>query len=220
VTEVVDEVAAAGRQAVLHGTHGVEGPPEETGRWGPSLILLPSGEVATRLDELTADVAAVLGDRHWPSGAAGRAHFTVRALEHHDPRPIPADRITRYTQAADRAVAAVGPVTLDVRGVVLTRGGVVATATSPDGSGGHLRRCLADELGRDGWLEDLAFPNGRDPFWYSTLLHFASTMDDADALVAWVDARRHLRIGTAVIDALTLCAWRFDGVAMKPLVLR
>lgn len=219
MSEVVDAVSAAGRDALLRGAHDIEGAPAETGRWGPSLILLPVGAVAARLDDVTAELVAVLGDGHWPSGAAGRAHFTVRALEPYDASPPPPGRVIRYRQAADRALAAVGMMTLEVRGIVLTRGGVVATATSPDGSADDVRRRLGEELGSGGWLEDLAFPNGRDPFWYATLVHFASRVADPARLIAWVDARRELAIGSATIDELALCAWHFDGTGMRPVVV-
>jgi hypothetical protein len=216
---VSEQIAAAGRVAVLGGTHAVEEWPSRAGRWGPSLVLLPSGPLRARLDDLTAEAMAVLGGGHWPSGGEGRAHVTVRALEPHDIRPLPPDRVARYAAAAERALAAVGPVTLDVAGTVVTTGGVVATAVSPDRSADELRLRLGQELGPDGWLEDGVFPSGRDPFWYVTLVHFAGPVAEPHALLDWIESQRARSLGRATFDAVHLCAWHFDGTAVAPMLL-
>ena len=209
------QLHAAGRHAVLSRTHGIERSPEVTGRWGTSIVLLPSDALGDALAELTANIESIIGDGHWPSGGKGRAHVTVRALE---PRgPVSTDRIERCAAAMERAGAAEPP-PLRFTGLCLSPGSIMARA-SVDDRADRLRSRLASELGDDGWFEDRVFPNGRDPFWYVSLVHFARPIDRARELVDWVEVRRTLEIGHQTFDATALCSWSFDGSAMAPAAL-
>ena len=42
----------------------MEGDPATTGRWGPSVVLLPSGALAEVLDALTAETLRAMGPGH------------------------------------------------------------------------------------------------------------------------------------------------------------
>jgi len=214
----VARVLAAGRAAVMSGGHGIEGEPAESGRWGPSAVLLPTGDLSTSLGRLTDEVAELLGDGHWPSGGPGRAHITVRALEPYA-ESVPSHRAARYVSAMARALREVGPVRLEFRGVGLSPSGVMACATDVDGAADRLRDRLGVHLDRDGWLERAAFERGRDPIWYCTLAHFAGPIAEPGRLVSWVDQRSALALGTATFDSMALCRWSFDGWAMAPRVI-
>ena len=214
----LERVLTAGRAAVISGTHATEIEPAESGRWGPSVLLLPSGALAASLAQVTDEALAVLGDGHWPSGGPGRAHITVRALEPYT-ESVPRDRAERYLAAMRRALRTVGPVRLELTGIGLSRGGVIACARTTDAAADQVRERLEAELGDDGWLEHAAFENGRDRFWYCTLVHFAGPVSDADELVDWIDQRIDRAIGTATFDSMALCRWSFDGSAMAPQVI-
>jgi hypothetical protein len=213
---VIEAIAARGRAAVSSGHHSVERPPNETGRWGTSVVLFPRGEVADELDRLTDEVSDLVGPNHWRSGAAGLAHFTVRALQYYEQSGSERASIAPYVAALERAAAGIGPVTLVVRGVIASPSSVMAVATSPDGTADELRRRFAQEIGPDGWLEDRHFEGGRDPIWYVSLVHFASAIDDPDALLRWLDDRSDVPVGTAVLDEVSVCNWIFDGSGMRP----
>ena len=213
-----DEVMAAGRAAVLSGEHHAEAAPAETGRWGPSVVFLPSGGLAASLDRLTHEAAAVLPG-HWHSGATGAAHVTVRALEPYADGSLGSDRAVRYRAALASAADGLGAVQLNFEGLVLSVGTVMAWATNPDGRADELRRRFAAELGADGWLEDTAFKTGRDPIWYSSLLHFAGPIESPANAVEWVDARRDTAIGEQSFESAALCRWEFDARCMLPSII-
>ena len=210
-----ERLNAAGEHAVRTGSHAVEVVPREGGRWGASAVLLPRGDLAHLLDELTSDSLQVVGGRHWPSGRDGRAHLTVRALE---PRTATVDgeRVGRYRRAIAKALARVPTIELEFVGVALSPATVLACATSPDGSGDAARAVLAEELGADGWLEDAVFSNGRDPIWYCSLIHFAAPIAEPEALVAWAAGLREAALGRHRFSTIAVCSWEYDGLAMRP----
>lgn len=210
---------AAGRTAILSGQHITEAPPAHTGRWGPSIVLLPSGELAESLDALSSEVLGVGGDGHWRSGRLGAAHVTVRALEPYGNGRLDIDNAARYISVLERAVAELGPISLEFEGIALSVGTVMACGKSPDGVADELRDRLGTELGPDGWLEDRHFKGGRDPIWYTSILHFAGPLAFPETLVDWVEARRALSIGVGTFTSVALCQFAFDGDAMCPRVV-
>jgi hypothetical protein len=216
---ILEVIATAGRDAVLDGSHDVEGPPTRTGRWGPSIVLLPTGELADALAALTSGARAAAGAGHWASGWLGRAHLTVRALEHFIERPIPTERRLRYLSALDRAGRGVGQVQVELSGVLLSKAGILATAWPTDGAADELRERLEAELGADAWLERRHFDHGRDPIWYCTLVHFAGPIADPASLLAWIDAHAEVEVGGETFTSARLCQWTFDGTAMAPIVI-
>lgn len=217
VHSVFGSIHSAGRDAVLSGNHAVERSPEITGRWGTSIVLLPSAGLADALTDLTATAAAVIGGEHWRSGSAGRAHITARALEPHG--PVPPDRLDRYAAALERVATTAKPPTLRFTGLCVSPGTVMACALPADDGADNLREHLELELDDDGWFERKVFGEGRDPIWYVSILHFAGPVLDADRLIQWVDANRSREIGHQTFEEMSLCEWEFDGVAMAPKVL-
>lgn len=179
-------------------------------------MLLPSGKVATELDRLTDEVSLLIGPKHWKSGAADRAHFTVRALEYHDDSNPESAAVDRYVAALERAAANIEPITLVIHGLIASPASVMAVAASPDGTADELRRRFGEELGEDSWLEDKHFKAGRDSIWYVSLLHFASEVERPEDLLRWLDAREEIDIGTVVIDKVSVCRWAIDDQGMRP----
>ena len=125
---------SAGRDAVESGSHDIEGDPRASGRWGPSIVLLPRGDVERRLADLTSTAAGILDDEHWLSGGAGRAHITVRALEPFAPS-IDSNRLQRYEAALRRALDDLGSLRFELRGVGVSTGSVMVCTWEHDGKG-------------------------------------------------------------------------------------
>jgi hypothetical protein len=185
----------------------MEGDPAVTGRWGPSVVLLPSGSLAHALDSLTTSTLAVMGPGHWATGSSGAAHVTVRALQHWGGHASDAQ-----LDALRRSVD--GPVTLSFAGTRVTDTAVLAMATSPDGSGDRLRQRYAAELGTEGWLEDRHLgPGGRD-IWYATVAHVAAD-------VGSMPAPSDVVVGVETFTEAHVCEWRWDEVGrrMVPVVV-
>src|SRR5688572_7368382 len=157
----------------------METDPAVSGRWGPSVVLLPTADVASALDRCTGEALAAAGPGHWATGSLGAAHVTVRALGHWGDSASD-EQIDALRRAAG------GPVTLAVRGLTLTSTAILARANDVDGAADALRARFAAELGAAGWLEDAVLPSGRDG-WYATLVHFAAPT--AEGLPAWVAER-------------------------------
>lgn len=209
------ELFAAGEQAVWDGTHAVEGDPGSTGRWGASVVLLPGGKLADRLDELAWAAGTAAGGGHWHSGGLGRAHVTVRALEP-CAEVVDPDRLVRYRAALQRALHRVGSLAFEFSGLGTSVGGVMVSAR-PTGSGpDELRSRLGSELGADGWLENAHFGSGRDPIWYCSILHFASPVTDPERLLAWTRRNADAGLGTHAFDSVNVCTWAHDGRGMAP----
>lgn len=212
-----DKLFAAGRASVRSGSHGVERDPRMTGRWGPSVVLLPQGDVARRIADLTSAAADALHGVHWLSGGIGRAHLTVRALERYTESVDP-ERLARYRAAVQRAVQSVGPLSFELRGVGISGGSLMLSALPVNASANTLRTRLGAELGWDGWLEDSVFESGRDPIWYCSILHYAEELTDVESMIRWVDLHADVQIGFHTFDSVEICWWAHDGVGMAPRV--
>lgn len=217
--DAFDRIVRNGRAAVLSGRHDTEVPPSQSGRWGLSVVLLPSSDLARSLDDLTNEATETIGDGHWRSGGMGRAHVTVRALEPYGDTPVPTGRANRYILALERAITGLRAVRLELEGLALSAGTVMARARCTDGTANELRQRLGTELGDDGWLEDRHFENGRDPIWYCSLVHFAGPITAPARLVKWVDSRTDIHIGGESFASVYLCRWDFDGTATAPVVI-
>ncbi|MDI6102825.1 hypothetical protein QLQ12_29830 [Actinoplanes sp. NEAU-A12] len=203
-----DRLFDRGRDAVLSGQHYRDTPPVDGGRWGISVIFRPGGELADRLDALTAEALDVAGGIHWPTGARTTLHMTVRALEAHR-LAVPDEDVAvgRYGAALRRAAASGRSVRLGFAGLTLTPSGVMACAYPADDAADSFAAVLADELGRDGGFEaDFT----RD-IWYATLIHFTGPLPDPSALVAWVAARRDIDLGSTHVQEVELVRWQHSG---------
>jgi hypothetical protein len=170
---------------------------------------VPTGEALNRLGAVTADVLAVAGDRHWPTGAPEAVHFTVRAIEAHRPSLSRADPLaTRCATAMEKAAAAVGRVRFRLDGLTLTPSGVMVCAYPADDAADAFADRLEAELGDDAWFE----AEYQRDIWYATLLHFASEVRDPGALVDWVSVRRRLDLGLVEVDTTELVSFRYNGL--------
>lgn len=211
-------IFAAGETAVRTGEHGIETDPRSTGRWGPSIVLLPTGDLAHLLDDLTSEAAAVAGRDHWLSGGPGRAHVTVRALEPFADAVDPA-QLERYRSALGRALHDTGPLLLTFGGLGLSTGSLMVCAEPIGTSADALRQRLGTELGADGWLEDGLYPDGRDPIWYCSILHYAEKIAHPERLIDWVEVRADAVLGSQTFESVHIARWEHNGTAMAPHVL-
>jgi hypothetical protein len=173
-----------------------------------SCAFVPVGEALSRLAAVTADVLAVAGDRHWPTGAPEAVHFTVRAIEVHRAGVSRDDPlVARCAAAMEKAAAAWARVRFRLDGLTLTPSGVMVCAYPVDDAADAFAEQLGDELGDDGWFE----ADYQRDIWYATLLHFAAEMRDPGALVEWVSARRRLDLGVVEVDEAELVGFRYNG---------
>jgi hypothetical protein len=212
-----EAVVSDGLAAVRAGSHGIEDNPRVTGRWGPSIVLLPRGEVAHRLAGLASTAGEILEDSHWLSGGVGRAHLTVRALEPYAVS-IDADRLQRYRIALQRALREIGSLRFEFRGLGISAGSVMVRAIPLSRAADVLRQRLGAELGPDGWLEDDFFENGRDPIWYCSILHYAAALSNVEDLVNWIDRQADGAVGACTFDSVEICTWKYTQTGMVPQV--
>lgn len=214
-TRPFERIFAAGTEAARSGSLRIEGDPHTTGRWGPSIILRPRGAMRQRLGELTRTAVGITGDDHWQSGADGRAHLTVRALEPYT-ESIDPKRLDRYKTALHTALGTIGSFRFEFRYLGLSPGSLMVGAIPQDSFAQNLRDRLGPALGSDGWLEDKYYENGRDPIWYCSLLHYIRPVTQVDALLDWIAGHADTTWGDCEITSVDLCTWHFDGDGMAP----
>jgi hypothetical protein len=203
--------------------HRRDSPPREGGRWPVSVILRPpeNSELSRRLDVLTSEAARLAGLGHWHTGRTGSAHLTVRALETYRRKVDPSDPVIQRYRAALRAAAdRTGPVLIQVTGLTLTAGSVMACAIPLDAQADLLMDRFAEELGPDGWFEH---PHGRRDIWYLNLVHFTSHIASPQHLIDWVAERRRLDVGRTTITTAELVRFHYcpdiSGPFMRPQLL-
>lgn len=216
--QAFDRLFLRGRDAVLAGTHEICEPPlDGQPRFGISIIVRPDPAIAAVLATVTADVMAISGSAHWPTGAAVASHFTIRSLEPHR-EPIADDdaAVRRYADALARTSARrPGPIRFAMTGLTLTPTSVMYCAEPLDDAAGVLVAVLDDELGADCWFEaDVT----RD-IWYANVVHFAGPIADPTGLVDWVASHRGHRIGETKIAEIELVRWAYDGRQAVPVTL-
>lgn len=207
-----DDLAAAGRCAVLSGTHEVESPPEADGfRWGPSVILRPDANTLSRVDALVSEILPLVGPGHWSTGSSASAHITVRTLDGR--RSVDsADDIPRYRDAVGAAATAVDSVRFRVGQVLLSPISVMLALLPEDDAPYRLAAALEGALGPDGWFER----NRVRDIWYLNLVHFTGSIADANGLVQWVDTCGTVQEWRVEADTLEAVHWQFEGRKMVP----
>jgi hypothetical protein len=205
---VFDRLFERGSRSVRSGTHYLDTPPADGGRWGLSVVFRPDRAVADRLAAVTAQAMELAGPEHWPTGAPQAVHVTVRAIEAHRLVVPPEDPLVMRSAAAlGRAAAGAGPVRLRLGGLTLTPSGVMACAFPVDDAAEEFAGRLGVELGADGWFE----ADFHRDIWYATLVHFTSDISDAKGLVDWVAARRGVDLGIASVDVAELLRFHYNG---------
>ncbi len=190
------------------GTHYLDTPPADGGRWGLSVVFLPDRAAAARLAAVTAEAMELAGPQHWPTGAPEAVHFTVRAIEAHRSVVPPEDPLVmRAVAALGRAAAGARPVRLRLGGLTLTPSGVMACAFPVDDVADEFAGRLGVELGADGSFE----ADFHRDIWYATLVHFTSEISDANGLVDWVAARRDMELGVVCAHSAELLRFQYNG---------
>ncbi|WP_412541047.1 hypothetical protein R8Z50_35650 [Longispora sp. K20-0274] len=213
---IFDDLHEKGRTAVLAGEHYTETPPVDGGpAWGLSVTLRPSAALAARLAEVTAEAAALTGQGHWPTGNAHSSHFTVRCMERYR-TGLPAEdpMVVRVGDALRKAVVGLRPFRLEVTGLTLTPGSVMACAEADGDTAELLKDRFTEALADDGHYE----AGFRRNIWYANLVHFAAPIAEPALLVDWVGDRRQLHLGEVLITEVELLRWDYDGSQMVPAV--
>lgn len=211
-----DQLFTTAVPLIAAGTHDRDQPPREGGRWPVSVVLRPQPDsaLAMRLDTLTAEAAELAGPGHWHTGQASSAHLTVRALETYRASvDLTEPTVRRYQAAMDRAAVATGPARIQVTGLTLTTGTVMACALPSDDQADLFMDRLATELGPDAWFET---PHGRRDIWYLNLIHFTTDIANPEALIDWVAAHRALNLGEATIPTAELVRFHHTPTTQRP----
>jgi hypothetical protein len=200
---------------VADGNHNRDTPPVEGGRWPVSVVLRPPTDspLSHILDELTAEAATLAGPGHWQTGQLGSAHLTVRALEYYRPTVDPREPVIKRYQSAMERAAATGPARIEVTGLTLTPGSVMACAVPLDDQADLFMDTLKFDLGPDAWQE---LPHGRRDIWYLNLLHFTTTIPDPHALIDWVEMHRAVSLGQVTIDIAELVRFHHTPDLNRP----
>jgi hypothetical protein len=210
-----DQLFESAAPLIATGTHQRDTPPVEGGRWPVSVVLRPpaNSTLSHTLDHLTTEAASLAGPGHWQTGQAGSAHLTVRALEYYRPVVDPDEPvIKRYQAAMERAATTARPARIEVTGLTLTPGTVMASAVALDDQAPLLMSQLAEELGDDGWHER---DYGRD-IWYFNLLHFTTDIPHPTQLIDWVHANRTTNFGQITIDTVELVRFHHSPDVPRP----
>ncbi|MGI8880127.1 MAG: hypothetical protein ACR2KJ_06370 [Jatrophihabitans sp.] len=203
------------RPLLLSQTHQRDVPPVEGGRWPVSVVLFPDRAMTAALERVMHEAVRMAGQRHFHTGLAGSAHFTVRALEKYRDAIGPDDvPVERYCAALRAAAARSHPIGLRVVGLTLASNGVIACAIPTDTAAGQFATTLASELGPDSWRE----ADFHRDIWYSTVVHFADDIARPQQLVDWVADRRDLDLGITITNTVHLVRFRHDAWDGRPLM--
>jgi hypothetical protein len=206
---------AAGRAALLTGTHQVRSAPADGDlQWGASVILRPDPDSAQEIERGALGAAAVVGTDHWLPGSSATSHLTVRA--HLEPRraEIPEDDplAARYATALRNAASDPQPMRFTLTGLTLTPVSVMACAVPATRAADELADAFADQLAAGG-LPGIGRPAD---IWYVNLVYFTGPVRDASALVDWVAARRTTPIAEVRVTEIQLTRWRYAEGGMVP----
>ena len=215
-----DRLFAEAAPLIQQGRHQRDAPPVAGGRWPVSAVLRPDHASAMRLEQAMAEVELLAGPGHFRTGIAGSVHFTVRILEGYREAVGEDDQaVQRYAGAMCRAAGEVGAIELDLVGLTLTPGSVMACAYPVDDKADRFMDLLKNELGDDAWRE----AGFRRDIWYANILHFVAHIAQPAELIEWVGQRRELDLGRTVIDTAELVRFRYEddaqGRLMRPEVL-
>lgn len=141
-----------------------------------------------QLEEYLTELIPYAGPGHFMTGRSDASHITVRALE---PFRSAAGRddliVNRWVDAMKGTAADIPSFQLTCTGLTLTAGGVLAQLEPHDSTPWELLDRLRDELGDLAWFEDQWMKRN---IWYSSIIHFADDIHDAQGLVDWVAGHR------------------------------
>lgn len=194
--------------ALLAGTHRLDVPPVDGGRWPVSVVCIPDQSTREVLAGLMREAVHFAGPGHFETGRQDASHFTVRALEPYRESAKPGDPIAHdWITALQEVGRESPPIRLRLTGVTLSVSGVMVQVEPIGDQPWELMQRLGAALGPLAWFED---DSPRD-IWYSSVLHFAAPVRDAPGLIEWTKARRSSLTHEVVLDALTLTRFRYDA---------
>ena len=215
-----DRLFAEAVPLIQQGLHQRESPPVDGGRWPVSVVLRPDHDAAERLEQAMAEVEGLAGAGHFRTGIAGSVHFTVRVLERYREAVGEQDEAgQRYARAMSSAAGEVEAIELDLVGLTLAPGSVMACAYPVDNNADTFMDLFKDQLGDDAWRE----AGFRRNIWYANILHFASDIAQPAGLINWVAHQREHDLGRTVMHTAELVRFRYEdgaqGRLMRPEVL-
>lgn len=197
-----DQLFDSSVDIVRRGEHECDEPPTEGGRWPVTIVCVPPRDVRERLHRLMREALLHAGPGHFLTGRPDSSHLTVRALEPYRDAAAPSDAITSdWLPALERAARCTPPVEFVLTGVTLTRVGIMAQLEAVHDEPWAFMRRLRDELGPLAWYEDQWVERN---IWYSTLVHFAGPILEAEGLIDWVQRNRRVEPLAFTVDAATL----------------
>jgi 2'-5' RNA ligase len=174
----------------------------EDGRRGVTLLARPDAAVAGRLGALLAALRRLEPAQHYQPEAD--LHHTVLSLFTATPDHAPyLARVPAYRDAVREAAAATPPFAVDVRGVTLSAGAVLAQGFPRDGTLDAFRDRLRAALARRG-VGDTVDGRYRLVTAHMTLVRFAAPLARPGRFVDALAAARDAEFGTTVVRGVEL----------------
>ena len=129
---------------------------------------------------------------------------------------MPADPlVARYAAALRMAVPDIGPIRFTINGLTLTPISVMASAAPADGAADELAAAFGASLLAEGCSDAGITPD----IWYVNLVYFTGPIRDPPQLMAWVAARRRMKITDLQVTGIQIVRWEYTGTGMVPIVL-
>jgi 2'-5' RNA ligase len=171
-------------------------------RRGVTLLARPAAAVAHALSALAERLRAMEPEQYYQP--ASDLHHTILSLFTATADYAPyLEHLPAYRETVAEVVAATPPFTIDVRGVTLTLGAVLAQGFPRDGTLAAVRERLRAALGARG-LDDSLDRRYRLVTAHMTLIRFAQPLRDSRRFVAALAPTRALEFGATAVDRLEL----------------
>lgn len=171
-------------------------------RRGITLLARPAATVSARVCEFLEQLRSLEPEQRYQP--APDLHHTVLSLFTATPDYAPyMARLPDYVESVAQVAAATPPFQIDVRGVTLTRGAVIAQGFPRDDTLAIVRDKLRQALAARG-LGDGLDQRYRLVTAHMTLVRFATPLREPARFVAELAAARHLLFGSTSVEQLEL----------------
>jgi 2'-5' RNA ligase len=176
--------------------------PAEDARRGVTLLARPAAKVVAPLSAFLDQLALLEPEQRFQP--ASDLHHTILSLFTATAEYAPyMARLADYLDAVSVVAASTPPFVLDVRGVTLTPGAVLAQGFPREETLATLRDKLRTELAARGLGADLD-QRYRLVTAHLTLARFASPLREPERFVAALAAARHIEFGSTTVERLEL----------------
>jgi 2'-5' RNA ligase len=174
----------------------------EDARRGITLLARPAGTVVAPLSAFLEEIRSIEPEQRYQP--ASDLHHTVLSLFTATDAYAPyLARVAEYREAVAEVAAATPPFVIDVRGVTLTAGAVLAQGFPRDETLASMRDRLRTALSARG-LADALDRRYRLVTAHMTLVRFATPLRDPERLVAALAAARPIDFGSTTVDRVEL----------------